>query len=275
MLIRLGYDIIFDTPRTVPFVVLLRVHPSRVNDLRQPDILRVDPATNIECYFDSFGNNCCRFVAPAGQIRLSNSTLIYDTGECDPVATWAREIPVQHLPNEVLRYLLNSRYCEVDKMSNIAAELFGGIAPGWNRVQAVCSWVHEKVTFGYEYANAQKTALDVFADRVGVCRDFQHLAVTMCRALNIPARYATGYLGDIGVPASPVPMDFSAWFEVFLENRWWAFDARHNQPRIGRVLMAVGRDASDVALTTSFGTANLRQFKVMTEAVPEHETAGA
>jgi len=275
MLIRLGYDIIFDTPRTVPFVVLLRVHPSRVNDLRQPDILRVDPATNIECYFDSFGNNCCRFVAPAGQIRLSNSTLIYDTGERDPVATWAREIPVQHLPNEVLRYLLNSRYCEVDKMSNIAAELFGGIAPGWNRVQAVCSWVHEKVIFGYEYANAQKTALDVFTDRVGVCRDFQHLAVTMCRALNIPARYATGYLGDIGVPASPVPMDFSAWFEVFLENRWWAFDARHNQPRIGRVLMAVGRDASDVALTTSFGTANLRQFQVITEAVPEHETAGA
>jgi transglutaminase-like putative cysteine protease len=175
----------------------------------------------------------------------------------------------------VLRYLLSSRYCEVDRMSNIATELFGGIAPGWNRVQAVCEWVHEKVTFGYEHANAMKTAFDVFANRFGVCRDFQHLAVTLCRALNIPARYATGYLGDIGVPASPVPMDFSAWFEVFLEHRWWTFDARHNQPRIGRVLMAVGRDASDVALTTSFGTANLRQFGVITEEVPEYEAAHA
>ena len=275
MLIRLGYDIIFDTPRSVPFVALLKVHPSRVNDLRKPDVLSLDPATNVDCYFDSFGNNCCRFVAPAGQIRLSNSTLIYDTGEPDSVAPWAREIPVEHLPNDVLRYLLNSRYCEVDRMSNIAAELFGGIAPGWNRVQAVCSWVHERVTFGYQYANSQKTALDVFTDRFGVCRDFQHLAITMCRALNIPARYSTGYLGDIGVPASPVPMDFSAWFEVYLENRWWAFDARHNQPRIGRVLMAVGRDASDVALTTSFGASILRQFIVVTDEVSEHEAARA
>ena len=275
MLIRLGYDIIFDAPLPVPIVALLKVHPSRVVDLREPDVLRVDPATNIECYFDSFGNNCCRFLAPAGQIRLSNSTLIYDTGEPDPVAPWAREIPVQDLPNDVLRYLLNSRYCEVDRMSNIAAELFGGVAPGWSRVQAVCSWVHEKVTFGYQYANATKTALDVFTDRFGVCRDFQHLAVTMCRALNIPTRYATGYLGDIGVPASPVPMDFSAWFEAYLENRWWTFDARHNQPRIGRVLMAVGRDASDVALTTSFGTANLRQFTVLTEEATEHGMAHA
>jgi transglutaminase-like putative cysteine protease len=275
MLIRLGYDIVFDTPRAVPFVALLKVHPSRVNDLRRPDVLSLNPATNVECYFDSFGNNCCRFVASAGQIRLSNSTLIYDTGEPDPVVPWAREIPVEHLPNDVLCYLLNSRYCEVDRMSNIAAELFGGIAPGWNRVRALCSWVHERVTFGYQYANPQKTALDVFTDRSGVCRDFQHLAITMCRALNIPARYATGYLGDMGVPASPVPMDFSAWFEVYLEDRWWAFDARHNQPRIGRVLMAVGRDASDVALTTSFGTSILRQFIVVTDEVSEHEEAHA
>jgi transglutaminase-like putative cysteine protease len=246
-----------------------------VNDLRKPDILNLAPATNVDCYFDSFGNNCCRFLAPAGQIRLSNSTLIYDTGNPDPVAPWAREIPVQDLPSDVLRYLLSSRYCEVDRMSNIAAELFGRISPGWNRVQAVCEWVHGKVTFGYQYASAVKTAIDVFADRCGVCRDFQHLAITMCRALNIPARYATGYLGDIGVPPSPVPMDFSAWFEAYLEGRWWTFDARHNQPRIGRVLMAVGQDASDVALTTSFGTANLRQFSVITDEVPEHEAAHA
>jgi transglutaminase-like putative cysteine protease len=275
MLICLGYEIIFDTPRPVPIVALLKVHPSRVHDLCEPDRLTIEPATNMECYLDTFGNNCCRFLAPAGQVRLSNSTLICDTGDPDPLAPYAREIPVMDLPTEVLRYLLSSRYCEVDRMSNIATELFGGIAPGWGRVQAVCQWVHEKVTFGYQYANAVKTALDVFADRCGVCRDFQHLAITMCRALNIPARYATGYLGDIGVPASSVPMDFSAWFEVYLEDRWWTFDARHNQPRIGRVLMAVGRDASDVALTTSFGTANLRQFSVTTGEVPKHEAAYA
>ncbi len=254
-------------------VALLKVHPSRVNDLREPDQLNLEPATNVESYFDAFGNNSCRFLAPAGQMRLSNSTLIYDSGHPDPVAPWAREIPVQHLPVDVLQYLHNSRYCEVDRMMSIATELFGGIAPGWNRVRAVCAWIHEKVTFGYQYANAMKTALDVFTNRFGVCRDFQHLAVTMCRALNIPARYATGYLGDIGVPASPTPMDFSAWFEAYLEGQWWTFDARHDQPRVGRVLMAVGRDASDVALTTSFGTADLRQFNVVTQEVPEHNTA--
>lgn len=273
MLIRLGYDVIFDTPAPVAIVALLKVHPSRVQDLLEPDELHLEPAVKSDSYTDSYGNNCCRFLASGGPIRLSNSTLIYDTGEPDAVAPYAREIPVQDLPSDVLRYLLNSRYCEVDRMSNIATDLFGGVAPGWNRVQAVCDWVHQRVTFGYQYANAMKTALDVFTDRFGVCRDFQHLAVTMCRALNIPARYATGYLGDIGVPASPVPMDFSAWFQVYLEDRWWTFDARHNQPRIGRVLMAVGRDASDVALTTSFGTANLRQFYVTTVEEPERQSA--
>jgi transglutaminase-like putative cysteine protease len=273
MLIQLGYDIIFDTPLPVPMVALLQVHPSRVKDLRQPDNLNLDPIADVETYVDSFGNNCCRFYAPAGQIRLRNSTLIHDTGEPDPVAPWARQIPVQDLPHQVLPYLLNSRYCEVDRMIHIASELFGATSPGWERVQAVCSWVHRNVTFGYEYANATKTALEVFENRFGVCRDFQHLAVTLCRALNIPARYATGYLGDIGVPISPMPMDFSAWFEVYLEDRWWTFDARHNQPRIGRVLMAVGRDASDVALTTSFGAAYLRQFTVITDEVPALEAA--
>ena len=275
MLIRLGYDIVFDIPVAVPFVALLKVHPSRVNDLHTPDELKVSSATHFECYSDNFGNNCCRFLARPGKLRLTNSTTIRDTGEPDSVAPWAREIPIHHLPNDVLPYLLNSRYCEVDRMSNIAAQLFGGIAPGWNRVQAVCTWVHERVTFGYRHANPQKTAFDVYVDGLGVCRDFQHLAITMCRALNIPARYATGYLGDIGVPAAPEPMDFSAWFEVYLEGRWWTFDARHNKPRIGRVLMAVGRDASDVAITTSFGTANLLQFTVITEEVAKHVMAYA
>jgi transglutaminase-like putative cysteine protease len=269
MLIRLGYDIRFEMPSEVAVVALLSVHPSRVPDLREPDTLVIDPPSEIDCYNDTFGNRCCRFLAPAGNVRLSNSTLIYDTGLPDAVNPQAREVPVQNLPADVLRYLLNSRYCEVDRMSHIATELFGSVAPGWNRVQTVCSWVHDKVTFGYEFANPTKTALDVFTERRGVCRDFQHLAVTMCRALNIPARYVTGYLGDIGVPPSPTPMDFSAWLQVYLEDRWWTFDARHNQPRIGRVLIAVGRDASDVAITTSFGMANLKQFVVVTEEVRE------
>ena len=275
MLIHLGYDIIFDVPVAVPMVALLKVHPSRVKDLQTPDQLKVSSATHFECYSDSFGNSCCRFLARPGKLQLTNSTLIHDTGEPDPVAPGARELPVEQLPHDTLRYLLNSRYCEVDRMSDIAAQLFGGIAPGWNRVQAVCTWVHERVTFGYQYANSRKTALDVYTDGLGVCRDFQHLAITMCRALNIPARYATGYLGDIGVPPAPVPMDFSAWFEVYLEDRWWTFDARHNQPRIGRVLMAVGRDASDVALTTSFGAADLKQFSVITDEVPNQVAAYA
>jgi transglutaminase-like putative cysteine protease len=268
MLIRLGYDVAFDIPLAVPMVAMLNVHPSRVFNLLEPDELRIEPATQVDCYYDSFGNRCCRFVAPAGPVRLTNSTLIWDTGEPDAVNPQAREVPVQELPHDVLRYLLASRYCELDRMSNIAAQLFGGVLRGWNRVQTVCSWVHDNVTFGYEYANPAKTALDLFNDRRGVCRDFQHLAITMCRALNIPARYATGYLGDIGVPPDPAAMDFSAWFEAYLEDRWWTFDARHNRPRVGRVLMAVGRDAADVAITTSFGTANLRQFSVVTTEIP-------
>jgi transglutaminase-like putative cysteine protease len=268
MIQRLGYDIQFEIPAPVAFVVLLNVHPSRNADLRAPDELLVEPNVKTESYIDTFGNRCMRFLAPQGLIRLSNSTLIHDSGLADPVSLNAREVPVQDLPHDCLRYLLNSRYCEVDRFSAIALELFGGLLPGWQRVQAVCDWVHARVTFGYQYARPTKTALDVFTERFGVCRDFQHLAVTLCRALNIPARYATGYLGDIGVAPTVSPMDFSAWFEVYLEDRWWTFDARHNHPRIGRVLMATGRDASDVAITTSFGFANLKYFTVVTEKVP-------
>jgi transglutaminase-like putative cysteine protease len=269
MILRLGYDIQFDIPSPVAMVALLNVHPSRVADLRAPDEISLEPASQVESYVDSFGNRCTRFVAQAGVLRLSNSTLVYDSGMADLVCSDARELPVQELPHDALRYLYNSRYCEVDRFSTIALELFGAVPRGWSRVQAVCDWVHTKVTFGYPYARPTKTALDVFTERFGVCRDFQHLAVTLCRALNIPARYATGYLGDIGVPATPSPMDFSAWFEAYLEDRWWTFDARHNQPRIGRVLMATGRDASDVAMTTSFGIANLRHFTVVSEQLPQ------
>jgi len=268
MILRLGYEVEFEIPAPVAMVALLNVHPSRVADLRAPDRLSVLPATPVDHFTDSFGNLCTRFVARQGALRLSNSTLIYDAGIPDAVNTSAREIPPQELPYDALRYLYNSRYCEVDRFSTIALELFGSAPPGWSRVQAVCDWVHTRVSFGYQYARPTKSALDVFTERFGVCRDFQHLAVTLCRALNIPARYATGYLGDIGVPPSPDPMDFSAWFEAYLEGRWWTFDARHNRPRIGRVLMATGRDASDVAITTSFGIANLKQFTVVTDQQP-------
>jgi transglutaminase-like putative cysteine protease len=279
MRIRLGYDIQFQVPVSVPVVAMLNVHPSRAGDLLEPDLLRIEPDVEQERYIDSFGNLCTRFTAPAGLIRLWNSTLIQDSGEVDPHDYSAREIPVAELPPEALMFLLSSRYCEVDLLCNTAAQLFGNIPPGWNRVQAICDWVHANVTFGYQFASPTKTAVDVYRERAGVCRDFQHLAIAFCRSLNIPARYVTGYLGDICVPLTDAPMDFSAWFEVYLGGRWWTFDARNNEPRIGRVLMATGRDATDVAITTSFGSACLVHFKITTDEVNEAsaplETVGA
>ena len=269
MLIRLGYDITFENPSCVPVVALLNVHPSREKDLIEPDVLRIEPEVKVDEYMDSFGNRCSRFLAPQGAVRLWNSTLIKDSGAVDPQNLGAREVPVNGLPTEILQYLLSSRYCEVDLLSNTAAELFGHLGTGWQRVQAICNWVNQKVTFGYNFARSTKTALHVYTERMGVCRDFQHLAITFCRSLNIPARYATGYLGDIGVPPPYTPMDFSAWFEAYLEDRWWTFDARHNHPRIGRVLMATGRDAADVAITTSFGTSQLTKFTVITDEIKE------
>jgi transglutaminase-like putative cysteine protease len=267
MLIRLGYDIQFETLGEVPIVTLLNVHGSRAGDLREADELSTDPLVHIESYKDSFGNHACRLLAPPGKIRFQNSTLIEDSGLPDIEGPDAAEVPIHQLPLHVMPYLMNSRYCEVDLLSNTAAELFWNAPRGWGRVQAVCDWVHKKVTFGYEFSSPVRTALGVYTERVGVCRDFQHLAITFCRALNIPARYATGYLGDIGVIVAPSPMDFSAWFEVSLGDRWWTFDARHNVRRIGRVLMATGRDATDCAITTSFGRARLINFQVATDEV--------
>lgn len=273
MLIRLGYDIQFQIPATVAMVALLSVHPSRAGALLEPDELKTEPELKVTHYIDSFGNRCSRFVAPPGLLRLSGSTLIRASDEPDEENLSARETPVGDLPDEVLSYLLNSRYCEVDRLSPMAWELFGNVRPGWRRVQAICNWVHNRIAFDYHQARPTKTALDVCNECVGVCRDYQHLAITFCRALNIPARYATGYLGDIGVPAS-LPMDFSAWFEAYLDNRWWTFDARNNQRRLGRILMATGRDASDVAMTTSFGRADLRNFFVVTEQEDPAEADG-
>lgn len=267
MLIRLGYDIELELSQQMAVVALLNVHPSRVADLAQPDEVEVSQWISKETYIDTFGNRCIRILASGGSLRFSNSSIINDSGEPDPVNPEAQQTTVDRLPANTLRFLLSSRYCEVDRLSSIAWNLFGHVRPGWSMVQAICTWVQGYITFDYNCANPMKSALDVYSERRGVCRDFQHLAITLCRAMHIPARYATGYLGDIGVPAAPYPMDFSAWFEVWLGGRWWTFDARHNHPRIGRVLMATGRDAADVAITTSFGQSWLKKFEVVTDEI--------
>jgi transglutaminase-like putative cysteine protease len=268
MIIKIGFDIEFKLLGPTPMIVMLYVHPSRRDDLRTDEQLVVRPEVPIQKFTDFYGNICGRLFAPAGNIRFSLEALIEDHGEPDrkqcPNAMQRR---IEDLPDEALGYLLPSRYCEVDKLSDAAWKLFGHTAPGWPRVQAICDWVNQHITFGYQYADQAKSAFDVYGDGKGVCRDFNHLAVTFCRAMNIPARYVTGYLGDIGVPPAPYPMDFSAWFEVYLGDRWHAFDARHNCPRIGRILMAAGRDAADVAMTTNFGRAILKKFVIVTDEV--------
>jgi transglutaminase-like putative cysteine protease len=267
MLIRIGYDIIFNLPAATPMNLLLFVHPTKLAQLREPETLTIEPYVPIERYMDPFGNSCGRIVAQAGQVRFYRKGLIEDDGLPDAVDYTVQQHPIWELPPEVLQFLLPSRYCEVDLMVNIAGNLFNNTPPAWQRVQAILDWVHGNVTFGYQFARATKTAAEVFNERAGVCRDFMHLAITFLRAMNIPARYATGYLGDIGVPISPAAMDFSAWLEVYMGGRWWTVDARHNRRRIGRVLMARGRDAADVAITTAFGVANLQQFIVWTDEI--------
>ncbi len=267
MKIRIGFDIAYECTQPTPILLSLRVHPSRVSDLDAPDTLQSNPPLSIREYRDGFGNICSRAVMPQGLTHFFTDTIINDSGLPDPIVPDARELPIPDLPSEVLVYLLGSRYCETDKLSDTAWNLFGRTPPGWARVQAICDYVHEHVKFGYELARPTKSASDVHIERGGVCRDFAHLAVTFCRCMNIPARYVTGYLGDIGVPADPAPMDFSAWFEAYLDGRWYTFDARHNHPRIGRILMATGRDASDVAISNSFGMTTLAGFKVWTDEV--------
>jgi transglutaminase-like putative cysteine protease len=274
MMIRIGYDIQFEILAGAPIVTLLNVHPSREKDLLEPDVVRVEPEIPVETFTDQFGNTSTRVFGRAGKIRFHNSALIRDSGLPDEQGFDAQEIPVQDLPADVLPFLMSSRYCEVDLLLNTAAELFSDTPHGWERVLAICGWVHNNVTFGYKFASRTRTALGVYTERIGVCRDFQHLAITFCRAMNIPARYATGYLGDIGVPRDVNPMDFSAWFEVYLGGRWWTLDARHNAPRIGRVLIATGRDATDCAITTSFGHTTLAKFVVITDEVKSDAANG-
>jgi transglutaminase-like putative cysteine protease len=274
MLIRVGYEVVFQVPARTPMLLMLCTHPSQAGSLRETDNVHVEPDVPVEEFADVFGNRCSRLVAPPGTLRLWNMTLIEDSGEPDEVRASAQQEPVENLPLEVLPFLLASRYCEVDKLTDIAWSLFGQTRLGWPRVQAVCDWVHNNVQFGYQFASPFKSAADVYQQRAGVCRDLNHLALTFCRCLGIPARYATGYLGDIGVPSSPAPMDFSGWFEAYLDGMWFTFDARHNTPRIGRVLMARGRDAVDVAITTSFGPTYLEKFTVYTDEVKDLQPTG-
>jgi transglutaminase-like putative cysteine protease len=265
MQIRAGFDITYECPQPTPMLLVLSIHPSRFPDLATPHQLRFEPDIPFSNYEDGFGNICTRITAPAGRLRMYNDFRIADTGLPDPVAPDAGQVAIADLPSEVIVYLLGSRYCETDRLSETAWSLFGGTPPGWARVQAICDYVHDRIAFNYQRADSLRTACGGHDDRTGVCRDFAHLAVTFCRCMNIPARYCTGYLGDIGVPRDPNPMDFSAWFDVFLGGRWYTFDARHNKPRIGRILMARGRDATDVAISTSFGPSRLVNFTVVTE----------
>jgi transglutaminase-like putative cysteine protease len=269
MRIEVGFDIEYATAAPTPIVIMLNIHPSRVRDVIGRETIITDPQVAIRYYLDSFGNICGRFTAPAGGIRLRGHAVVADSGKPDPVVRDARQLSIEHLPDECLLYLMGSRYCETDRLADIAWALFKETEPGWSRVQAVCDFVHGHLTFGYQHAHPGKTAFDAYRERQGVCRDFAHLAITFCRCLNIPARYVTGYLGDIGVPPSDAPMDFSGWFEAYLGGKWYAFDARNNQPRIGRILMATGRDAADVALTTSFGHVDLRKFAVFTDEMTD------
>jgi transglutaminase-like putative cysteine protease len=269
MKIRVGYEIVYDCLMPTPMLLALSLHPSRLPDLLTPHRIGFDPPIAAADYRDGFGNICTRILAPPGRLTISCDMIIADPGTPDPVAPPAKQHPVEQLPEDLLVYLLGSRYCETDRLSDTAWSLFGTAPPGWARVQAICNFVHEHVAFGYEHARPTKTAWDAFMERQGVCRDFTHLAVAFCRCMNIPARYCTGYLGDIGVPPSDAPMDFSAWFEAYLGGRWYTFDARHNTPRIGRVLMARGRDATDVALSTSFGPCALTGFTVVTNEIAD------
>jgi transglutaminase-like putative cysteine protease len=273
--IGVGYELIYDCPSPTPMILTLKIHSTRAQDIVVPDQLSTDPCVPFSEYRDSFENVCTRLVAPAGRVRIAGSAVVQDSGQPDETAPWTGQQAVPELPENTLIYLLGSRYCETDRLSQTAWNLFGRYPGGWPRVQAICDFVHGHVQFGYEFARPTKTALETFNEGTGVCRDFAHLAIAFCRCLNIPARYCTGYLGDIGVPANDAPMDFAGWFEAYVGNRWYTFDPRNYVPRIGRVLMARGRDAADVAIATTFGPSTLQSFKVWTGEVGKDQAANS
>jgi len=267
MLISLGYELVYEFVQPTPMILNLNVHYSRSQDLVRPDTIVTDPVIPLSMYRDAFGNWCTRLVAPAGTFRIATDALLSDSGLAEPAFPHASEHAVETLPDETLAYLLPSRYCETELLSPVAWSMFGSMMPGWNRIQAVVDYVHDYIAFDYQCARPTKTAWETFNERSGVCRDYAHLAIALCRCLNIPARYCTGYLGDIGVPAVDAPMDFAGWLEAYVGGAWHTFDPRNNQRRIGRVLIARGRDAADVAISMTFGPNVLSRFKVWTDEV--------
>jgi len=267
MKIRAGFEISYDCPQPTPMILQVSVHPSRQADLITWDGLQTDPQIPANTYHDTFGNFCHVIRAPAGRLTLSTDFLVQDSGRLDEVVPDAWQHPLEALPVEALVYLLGSRYCETDRLADIAWSTFGHLPGGWPLVQAICDFAHDRIKFGYEHASPNKTAFDAYTERRGVCRDYAHLAITLCRCLNVPARYCTGYLGDMGTEPPYGPGDFAAWFEAYLGGRWHIFDPRNNVPRLGRILMARGRDATDVAIVTSFGRCTLANFKVFTDEV--------
>jgi transglutaminase-like putative cysteine protease len=275
MLIRVGFEMVYQCPQPTPMLLALNIHYSRASDLARPDHLHTVPSVPVAAYRDMFGNWCSRIVAPAGRLVLSTDALVNDSGLPDVVVPSARQTPVQQLPESTLVYLLGSRYCETDQLSDIAWQRFGTGPTGWARVQAICDFVNGHIQFGYQHARRTRTAWEAYNEGIGVCRDYAHLAIALCRCMNIPARYCTGYLGDYGTEPPYGPMDFAGWFEAFLGDRWYTFEARNNTPRIGRVLIARGRDACDVALSSTFGPNTLEGFKVWTDVVDESVTGAA
>lgn len=268
MKIRAGFRLGYECEHDTAMLLVLNIHPSRRTDLLTEQVLSFDRPIEASGYIDAFGNACSRIVAPAGLTTITTEFDIYDDGRPDPVPENAWQHEIKDLPDEVLVFLLGSRYCDTDRLADFAWKTFSSTPLGWPRVKSILDFAHNRIVFNYQNADPLRTAFGGFTDRTGVCRDFAHLAITLCRCMNIPARYCTGYLGDIGVPKDINPMDFSAWFEVYLGGRWHTVDARHNKPRIGRILMATGRDATDVALTTAFGPAELKRFDVITEELP-------
>jgi transglutaminase-like putative cysteine protease len=275
MLIRVGFDIAYACPQPVATVLKLGVERHRTRDLLKPDTIVVEPHVPMREFIDSFGNRCARLISPAGVTRLKTETIVRDSGLVDVAAPDAREVPVQELPDDGLRYLAGSRYCEVDRLGSFAWSQFRKVKPGWTRVQAVFDFVHNHLEFGYPHARATRTAAEALEERLGVCRDFTHLSIALLRAMNIPARYCNGYLGDIGVRPDPMPMDFNAWTEVYLDGGWYTFDARHNMPRIGRIVVARGLDAADIPMIHTFGPHSLQEFTVVTEEVAEAQAMEA
>lgn len=269
MLIRAGFEITLTCGKDVPLLCALSPYPGLVSPVLGDGAVHSRPRLPLATYADAFGNRITRVTAPGGRLVLTSDFVVQHSGETDPVVPGAQQHPIEELPPEVLRYLVASRYCELDLLGAEAWARFGPIEGGWARVQAVCDFVHRHITFGYQHGRPTKTALDAFREGNGVCRDFAQLSIALCRALNIPARYASGYLGDIGVPYGG-PMDFCAWFEVWLGGRWYTFDARYNIPRIGRIVMVRGLDAADVSMITSYGAHRIERFEVWCDEVPSH-----